>query len=159
MLTNLCKTAEVFLFKIVYIINKITHGCLEIMNGSFSSHVSIKLNTQGISMLPLFSLSILTLISCDSKALVNCGQVYNIRNFYQATEEIQSSDPFPQSSDRMGSHITSLPKNWTFDKYWIKIELTMNLTMNWPSSLYYFSACIGNTDQCPFCLIRSPSQI
>ena len=64
-------------------------------------------------MLLLFSLSIPTLISCDSEALVECDQVYHILNFYQATEEIQSSDPFPHLSHQMGSHMTSLPENLT----------------------------------------------
>lgn len=66
-------------------------------------------------MLPLIFLFVLTLISCDSEALAEYGQVYHIWNFYQATEEIRSSDPFPHLSDQMGSHMTSLPENSALD--------------------------------------------
>lgn len=66
-------------------------------------------------MFPLFSLSILTSISCDPEALVEYGQVYHIWNFFQATEEIRFSDPFPHLLDQMGLHKTSLPEIVTFD--------------------------------------------
>ena len=107
---------SIYWWYMLFIQVKIIHtGKVYLLLFNVISIFTLRINSISSLAYPRFLLPTLTLISYDSEALEECGQVYHIWNFYQATEEIQSSDPFHHLSYPMGSHKTSLPGNSILD--------------------------------------------